>query len=189
MDFRRRSSALISLVAFLGTIAGAGALTSGDTPFAMTVAPQVSFAPADLFVRTHLAPNASNRSLFVAAESEDFYRSSEMPLDAEEAPRFVTVQFRGLPMGEYSVSGEIRDADGRTLAIVRQEIMVLASSRSNRDQRGDVWLESKVMANLSHLFWQSSWPQDQRIWLAPQIYVPPTFADFTAGATPGSRRY
>jgi hypothetical protein len=39
---------------------------------------------------------------------------------------------------------------------------------------------SKVMANVSHLFWQSSWPQDQRIWLAPQIYVPPTFADFSA---------
>jgi hypothetical protein len=40
---------------------------------------------------------------------------------------------------------------------------------------------SKVMANVSHLFWQSSWPQDQRVWLAPQIYVPPTFADFSAG--------
>ena len=40
---------------------------------------------------------------------------------------------------------------------------------------------SKVMGNVSHLFWQSSWPQDQRIWLAPQIYVPPTAADFLAG--------
>ncbi len=40
---------------------------------------------------------------------------------------------------------------------------------------------SKLIANVSHLFWQSSWPQDQRIWLAPQIYVPPTFADFSAG--------
>lgn len=40
---------------------------------------------------------------------------------------------------------------------------------------------SKLMANVSHLLWQSSWPQDQRIWLAPQIFVPPTFADFRAG--------
>jgi tetratricopeptide (TPR) repeat protein len=40
---------------------------------------------------------------------------------------------------------------------------------------------SKLLANVSHLFWQSSTPQDQRIWLAPQIYVPPTFADFRAG--------
>src|SRR5262249_3854827 len=43
---------------------------------------------------------------------------------------------------------------------------------------------SKVMANVSHLFWQSSWPQDQRVWLAPQIYLPPTFADFRAGRDP-----
>jgi hypothetical protein len=43
---------------------------------------------------------------------------------------------------------------------------------------------SKVMANVSHLFWQSSWPQDQRIWIAPQIYLPPTFADFRAGRDP-----
>jgi tetratricopeptide (TPR) repeat protein len=40
---------------------------------------------------------------------------------------------------------------------------------------------SKVMANVSHLFWQSSWPQDERVWLAPHIYVPPTFEDFAAG--------
>jgi tetratricopeptide (TPR) repeat protein len=43
---------------------------------------------------------------------------------------------------------------------------------------------SKVMANVSHLFWQSSWPQDQRIWIAPHIYVAPTFADFRAGRDP-----
>jgi tetratricopeptide (TPR) repeat protein len=40
---------------------------------------------------------------------------------------------------------------------------------------------SKVMGNVSHLFWQTSWPQDQRIWLAPHIHTPPTFADFRAG--------
>src|SRR5262249_55286226 len=39
---------------------------------------------------------------------------------------------------------------------------------------------SKLLANVSHLYWQGSWPQDQRIWLAPQIYIAPTFADFPA---------
>ena len=37
---------------------------------------------------------------------------------------------------------------------------------------------SKIMANVSHLYWQSSYPQDQRTWIAPQIYVPPTFAAY-----------
>ena len=37
---------------------------------------------------------------------------------------------------------------------------------------------SKILANVSHLYWQSSYPQDQRTWIAPQIYVPPTFAAY-----------
>ena len=40
---------------------------------------------------------------------------------------------------------------------------------------------SKLMANVSHLYWQSSWPRDERMWLAPEVYVPPTWADFRAG--------
>ncbi|MBA3785430.1 MAG: hypothetical protein H0X15_07810, partial [Acidobacteria bacterium] len=34
---------------------------------------------------------------------------------------------------------------------------------------------SKIAANVSHLYWQSAFPQDGRIWIAPQIYLPPTF--------------
>ena len=37
---------------------------------------------------------------------------------------------------------------------------------------------SKIMANVSHLYWQSAFPQDERIWIAPQIYSPPTFEAF-----------
>lgn len=37
---------------------------------------------------------------------------------------------------------------------------------------------SKILANVSHLYWQSSFPQDQRTWIAPHIYVPPTFAAY-----------
>ena len=121
--FARRS--LTSVVAFLATMVGAEPLMSSEAPLTMTVDPSVSFAPAELRVRLDVTPSARNRSLVVVAESEEFYRSSEMPLAAEEAPRSVTVQFRGLPRGEYSVSGEIRDVDGRPLAMVHQEIRVL----------------------------------------------------------------
>jgi hypothetical protein len=34
---------------------------------------------------------------------------------------------------------------------------------------------SKVQANVSDLFWQTSWPTDYRTWIAPDIYTPPTF--------------
>jgi hypothetical protein len=39
---------------------------------------------------------------------------------------------------------------------------------------------SKVLVNVSDLYWQSSWPDDYRTWIAPQIYTPPTFAAYRA---------
>jgi len=39
---------------------------------------------------------------------------------------------------------------------------------------------SKLAMNVSDLFWQSSWPWDQRTWIAPSLYIPPTFKDYNA---------
>jgi tetratricopeptide (TPR) repeat protein len=39
---------------------------------------------------------------------------------------------------------------------------------------------SKLLANVSDLYWQTSWPLDHRSWIAPDLYAPPTFADFAA---------
>ncbi len=39
---------------------------------------------------------------------------------------------------------------------------------------------SKMTVNISHLAWQGGIPQDRRSWIAPLIYVPPTFADYRA---------
>jgi len=120
--FSRRS--LISVLVLIGAIVSTGS-TFGDPLLSMKIVPHVSFAPADLRVRLDVTPAARNRSLFVVVESVEFYRSSEMPLDAEDAPRTITVQFRSLPYGEYAVSGEVRDADGQRLATAHQDITVL----------------------------------------------------------------
>jgi tetratricopeptide (TPR) repeat protein len=39
---------------------------------------------------------------------------------------------------------------------------------------------SKIRANISDLYWQTGWPMDQRSWIPPAIYAPPTFAAFRA---------
>ena len=39
---------------------------------------------------------------------------------------------------------------------------------------------SKMIINVSNLFWQTSWPTDKRTWIAPTIYAPPTFESFKA---------
>ncbi len=38
---------------------------------------------------------------------------------------------------------------------------------------------SKLAMNVSDLFWQSSWPGDHRTWIAPSIYIPPTFKAYS----------
>lgn len=43
---------------------------------------------------------------------------------------------------------------------------------------------SKVRANAADLFWQTSWPDDYRTWIAPDIYVPPAFEAFSRNEDP-----
>jgi tetratricopeptide (TPR) repeat protein len=43
---------------------------------------------------------------------------------------------------------------------------------------------SGLQANVSDLYWQSSWPFDHRTAIAPDIYTPPTFAAFSANRDP-----
>jgi tetratricopeptide (TPR) repeat protein len=43
---------------------------------------------------------------------------------------------------------------------------------------------SKLVANVGDLFWQTSWPEDHRTWIAPDIYAPPTFEAFRRNADP-----
>ena len=43
---------------------------------------------------------------------------------------------------------------------------------------------SKLRANAGDLFWQTSWPEDHRTWIAPDIYAPPTFEAFRRNQDP-----
>ena len=43
---------------------------------------------------------------------------------------------------------------------------------------------SGLAANVSELFWQSSWPGDHRTWIAPLLYTPPTFAAYRRNHDP-----
>lgn len=94
----------------------------------LQVSPRNSFAPANLQVLVRMAPDAGNRSLTIVADSEEFYRSSEIPLEGESAPRSVLVAFRGMPGGEYHVSATLFDSRGDRRARVQQQVLVLSSA-------------------------------------------------------------
>jgi hypothetical protein len=94
----------------------------------MRISPAVAIAPADLVVRTTIEVDEGNRAIQVIAESENFYRSSEMPLEGERAPRVTQFRFRSVPSGEYVVHAILKGSQERELASVRQQVNVAGNA-------------------------------------------------------------
>ena len=57
----------------------------------------------------------------------DFYRSSEMQLDGDAAPRTTEFDFRALPTGEYTVTATLFGANGKQRAFLRQQVVVVSN--------------------------------------------------------------
>jgi len=96
----------------------------------MQVSPAMSFAPANLLIRTRVEPDADNRAMEVIAESGEFYRSSAIQLEGDRAPRTVTFEFRSLPPGEYQVTAVVIGTDGQRRAIARSRANVMETGAS-----------------------------------------------------------
>ena len=91
------------------------------------VSPAVAFAPANLVVRALIEADQENRAVEIIAESADFYRSSQIQLEGENAPRVSTFEFRSLPPGTYEVRALLLGSGGAQRAFARQTINVIAS--------------------------------------------------------------
>ena len=94
------------------------------------VSPAVAFAPANLVVRTMVEADRENRAIAIVAESESFYRSSEIELDGERAPRTTVLEFRSLPGGMYDVTATLLGSGGRPLTSVHRQVNVIPSGTS-----------------------------------------------------------
>lgn len=117
---------LVIAVLFLLTLpAGAG------DKLTMKVSPAIAFAPANLVVRAYVTADPDNRAISVVAESDDFYRSSEVQLDGDKAPRTNVFEFRSLPTGTYQVSAMLIGTNGQR-ALVRSQLNVMASGAGDR---------------------------------------------------------
>jgi hypothetical protein len=100
-------------------------------PLSMRVSPAISFAPANLVIRTSVEPDASNRAMEVIADSDGFYRSSAVQLDGDRAPKTTTFEFRSLPPGTYEVTAVVIGADGQRRALARAHVNVIESGSSH----------------------------------------------------------
>ena len=116
---------VLGLAVMTTTVVGA------KEPLSIRVSPAISFAPANLAIRTSIQPDANNRALEVVADSDGFYRSSTIQLEGDRAPKTTTFEFRSLPPGEYEVTAVVIGADGQRRALARVHVNVVESGSSH----------------------------------------------------------
>jgi hypothetical protein len=111
----------------IGLMVASTMVGSAKDSVSIQVSPSVSFAPADLRIRTSVEPDADNRAITVVADSEAFYRSSAIQLDGDRSPKTTMLTFRSLPPGEYSITAAVIGADGKPKALAHTQVEVIAS--------------------------------------------------------------
>jgi hypothetical protein len=90
----------------------------------LRVTPNISSAPTTLVVRAYVEPDPGNRRLRIEADNGSFYRSSEIPLDGDNAPMLTEFRFKSLPSGHYTVMATLIDAEGKK-TVARRNAIVL----------------------------------------------------------------
>jgi hypothetical protein len=110
----------VGVAALVGfSVVAAGRAVNGGEPLRLQVSPTMTRAPADVTVRVSIEAAADNRLLEVVAESADFYRSSQIPIDGANAPPLSVFEFRNLPTGLYQVTGVLVRAGGQRSSVSR----------------------------------------------------------------------
>jgi hypothetical protein len=120
MSIRFRGSAI-------GLIVASTIVATAKESVSIQVSPSVSFAPADLRIRTSVEPDADNRAITIVADSESFYRASAIQLDGDRSPKTTVLTFHSLPPGEYNVTAVVIGADGKERALAHARVEVIAS--------------------------------------------------------------
>ena len=113
-------------VATAGLLALAQGLNAG-TELALKVSPGVTTAPGHILITATVAQSPDNRMLEIFATSDDFLRSSQIPLDGDQAPRTTLVELKGLPGGQYDVVLKLHRTN-RAPAVVRRGVLVLTTA-------------------------------------------------------------
>ena len=116
------------VLAVCGLIVTAVMPMNGLEPLTIAVSPAFAFAPATLKVRLRIEPNADNRRLIIVADGAELYRSSEVQLEGEQAPKTIELSFRDVPRGDYQVYAVLTDTVGRQRAIARRSTTVLSQA-------------------------------------------------------------
>ena len=117
---KRRSLLWLCVVSWLVV----GAPVIAQPPVELRINRRVLPLGSDLRVIVNVARDADNRALTIQADSEDYLRSSTIPLDGDLEAYTHQFWFTHLPIGEYEVvakvvgSRGVRGTDALTVTVV-----------------------------------------------------------------------
>jgi hypothetical protein len=115
--------AAAATVVFAVTVVAAPAGAEGDVSVSLSA--HVARAPATLELRVRIPPHAHNRLLRVSLDSGSYYRSSDLPLDGDQAAATHVVRWPGVPSGVYGVAVEIFQSNGRSRVVQGGRVQVI----------------------------------------------------------------
>ena len=114
----------LTVIGIFLCVLAAGQSVRGDSLLTMRVTPALSFAPAVVRVRATIETATENRFLEVSADSGNFYRSSQIQLNGDGAPRVSVFEFRNLPAGTYAVTAVLGGISGQRATLSRTVLVV-----------------------------------------------------------------
>ena len=102
----------------------AAAPGASDPPLRAQVSPRFGPAPSAVRVQAIVAPAAENRGLLIVIDSDDYFRSSTLPLDGDAASRVHVADFRSVPEGVHRITVALLDRQGERRAVVNDAIQL-----------------------------------------------------------------
>jgi hypothetical protein len=107
---------IVGALALVTTSLGAG---EGLT---MRVTPMTGLAPATLVIDAVAERDPANRALQIQVESAEYYRSSLVQLDGDQAPRTTTIRYDNVPGGTYEVRVVLLGSNGQQRAATARPV-------------------------------------------------------------------
>lgn len=83
------------------------------------------FEPATLAIKIQVTPAEQNRAIVLSLNGDDYFRSSDLPLQGLAGPKTSWVTFPRVPAGSYTLSAIVLDAGNHMLERKDQTVFVI----------------------------------------------------------------
>ncbi|HMF60075.1 MAG TPA: hypothetical protein VK595_06880 [Vicinamibacterales bacterium] len=99
-----------------------------DQRLSMRVSPLMALAPATLVIDAVAERDPANRALQIQVESADYFRSSLVQLDGDQAPRTTTIRYENVPGGTYEVRVILLGSNGKERATTARPVELFSAA-------------------------------------------------------------